>query len=58
MRGASLVAMMALAAAQPAPPSGGAWVLTFEDDFPGTLLNESVRVSMTRGERRPHYKRD
>jgi beta-glucanase (GH16 family) len=37
----SAAALLGLATAQPPPPPGGSWLLTFEDDFVGTSLNES-----------------
>lgn len=36
--------LLALMGAQPTSPAGGSWVLTFEDDFPGSTLNASVRL--------------
>jgi hypothetical protein len=36
--------LLTLIGAQPTPPAGGSWVLTFEDDFSGSTLNASVRL--------------
>ena len=40
----SAALLLALIGAQPTPPAGGSWVLTFEDDFSGSTLNASVRL--------------